>query len=63
VGTALHHVLISPDGLHAYVSVKGTRETASPNNVAIIDLKKLELAGYITTGDRAEGLAWAVMKQ
>lgn len=59
VGFALHHVLISPDGLHAYVSAKGHRETATPNNVAIIDLKTLEISGYITTGDRAEGLAWA----
>ncbi len=49
-------ILITPDGDRAYVAVSGD------NNVAVIDLKKLEIAGRISTGTDPDGMAWAVRK-
>ena len=46
-------VLVEPNGSRAYVAVSDS------NYVAILDLKKLELTGAISTGASPEGLAWA----
>jgi YVTN family beta-propeller protein len=49
-------ILIVPDGSRAYVAVSGK------DKVAIVDLKKLEIEGYIATGRGPDGLAWAERK-
>jgi len=45
-------ILIVPDGSRAYVAVTGD------NNVAVVDLKKLELVDRIETGTGPDGMAW-----
>jgi YVTN family beta-propeller protein len=52
----IHGVLITPDGSRAYVTV------LTGNNVAVIDLKTLELTGRISTGTQPEAMAWAEMR-
>jgi YVTN family beta-propeller protein len=47
-------ILMEPDGSRAYVAVTGD------NNVAVIDLKILELQARIQTGSGPDGMAWAV---
>jgi YVTN family beta-propeller protein len=47
-------ILMEPDGVRAYVAVTGD------NNVAVIDLKTLELQARIQTGTGPDGMAWAV---
>jgi YVTN family beta-propeller protein len=47
-------VLIQPDGARAYESC------GSDNDVAVIDLKTLEVVGHIDAGGGPDGLAWAV---
>lgn len=49
-------VLISPDGAHAYVAVAGDK------NVAVLDLKTLEVSTRIPTGAGPDGMAWAVRR-
>jgi len=49
-------ILIPPDGSHAYIAVSAKDE------VAVVDLKKLEIAGHIPTGKGPDGLAWAAQK-
>jgi YVTN family beta-propeller protein len=46
-------ILIVPDGSRAFVAV------SAADKVAVMDLKKLELAGSIATGKGPDGLAWA----
>jgi YVTN family beta-propeller protein len=46
-------ILIVPDGSRAYVAV------SAKDKVAVVDLKKLEITGYIATGKEPDGLAWA----
>jgi DNA-binding beta-propeller fold protein YncE len=46
-------ILIVPDGSRAFVAV------SAADKVAVVDLKKLELAGSIVTGKGPDGLAWA----
>ena len=45
-----------PDGSRAFVAVSGG------NKVAAVDLKSLDVAGYIATGKGPDGLAWAERK-
>ena len=45
-------ILVTPDGARAYVAVTGD------DNVAIVDLKSLELTGRLTTGTGPDGMAW-----
>jgi YVTN family beta-propeller protein len=45
-------ILITPDSSRAYVAVTGD------DNVAVIDLKTLELADRIPTGTGPDGMAW-----
>src|SRR5690349_6435758 len=47
-------ILIAPDGARAYVAVAGEK------NVAILDLKTLEVTTSIPTGNGPDGMAWAV---
>ena len=47
-------ILMQPDGSRAYVAV------GSDNGVAVIDLKTLEVAGHIETGQEPDGLGWAI---
>jgi YVTN family beta-propeller protein len=49
-------ILIVPDSSRAYVAV-------SPDNrVAVFDLKKLSVTGWIQTGSGPDGMAWASVK-
>jgi YVTN family beta-propeller protein len=45
-------ILVTPDSSHAYVAVWGD------NNVAVVDLKTLEVMKRIPTGSGPDGLAW-----
>lgn len=54
LGRQLAGILVQPDGARAYVAATGD------NNVAIIDLKTLDLIDRITPGDGPDGMAWAV---
>jgi DNA-binding beta-propeller fold protein YncE len=49
-------ILIPPDGSRAYIAVSAKDE------VAVVDLKKLEIVGHIPTGKGPDGLAWAAQK-
>jgi YVTN family beta-propeller protein len=49
-------ILIVRDGSRAYVAVSGK------DKVAVVDLKTLEISGYIVTGRGPDGLAWAERK-
>lgn len=53
LGKGPEGILIVPNGSRAYVAVAGD------NNIAIIDLKTLELTGRISTGSGPDGMAWA----
>jgi YVTN family beta-propeller protein len=56
LGANVEGVLVEPDGLRAYVAVTGA------NNIAVIDLKTLEVSSHIATGNGPDGMAWAVRK-
>ncbi len=56
LGANVEGILVEPDGLRAYVAVTGA------NNIAVIDLKTLEVSGHISTGNGPDGMAWAVRK-
>ncbi|HET9320105.1 MAG TPA: cytochrome D1 domain-containing protein, partial [Bryobacteraceae bacterium] len=53
LGRSPEGILIVPDGSRAYVGVAGE------NNVAVIDLKTLDVTGRISTGSGPDGMAWA----
>ena len=44
---------MAPDGAHAYVAV------SSDGNIAVVDLKKMEVTGRIAVGKGPDGMAWA----
>jgi YVTN family beta-propeller protein len=52
VGRGLAGILVTPDSATAYAAATGD------NNVGIIDLKRLELAGRLETGVGPDGMAW-----
>jgi YVTN family beta-propeller protein len=54
VGKQPAGILMEPGGARAYVAVTGD------NNVAVIDLKKLELEARIQTGTGPDGMAWSM---
>jgi YVTN family beta-propeller protein len=58
-------ILMEPGGARAYVALtyplKGDA-VSSVNDVAVIDLKTLELAGHISSGANPEGMAWAAAR-
>ncbi len=45
-------IVIVPDGSRAFVAVSGK------DKVAAVDLKSLEVTGYVSTGKQPDGLAW-----
>jgi YVTN family beta-propeller protein len=45
-------ILVTPDSAKAYVAVTGD------DNVAVIDLKTLDLADRLKTGSGPDGMAW-----
>ncbi len=45
-------ILIVPDGSRAYIAVSGK------DKVAAVDLKSLDVTGYVATGKQPDGLAW-----
>ena len=52
LGSAPAGILVEPSSARAYVAVTGD------NNVAVIDLKTLELEARIQTGNGPDGMAW-----
>jgi DNA-binding beta-propeller fold protein YncE len=56
VGSSVTKFLIDPEGARAYASVN------ADNNVAVVDLKTLELVGRISSGVDPDGLAWVGTK-
>jgi YVTN family beta-propeller protein len=52
LGRAPAGILVQPDSARAYVAVTGD------NNVAVIDLKTLDLEARIQTGNGPDGMAW-----
>jgi YVTN family beta-propeller protein len=52
LGGSAAGILIVPDGSRAYVAVSGK------DKVAVVDLKNLEVTGYVSTGRQPDGLAW-----
>jgi WD40 repeat protein len=56
LGVDMHAVEVAPDGSRAYVGLIGGKQ------VAILDLKTLELTGRIDTGASPEGIAWLQTK-
>jgi YVTN family beta-propeller protein len=49
-------ILVAPDGGRAYVAVSAS------GNIAVVDLKTLQVIHQISAGNRPDGLAWAVRK-
>jgi YVTN family beta-propeller protein len=49
-------ILITPDSSRAYVAQEGA------NDIAVIDLNTLAVAGHISPGNGPDGMAWAVRK-
>ena len=45
-------IVMVPDRSRAYVAVSGK------DKVAVLDLKSLEVTGYVSTGKQPDGLAW-----
>jgi len=54
VGHGAAGILVQPDGKRAYVAC------TPDDNVAVIDLSTLTVAGHIEAGGNPDGLAWAV---
>jgi YVTN family beta-propeller protein len=52
LGKQLAGILITPDSAHAYVAATGD------DNVAVVDLKTLELTARLKTGTGPDGMAW-----
>lgn len=52
LGKQLAGILITPDSARAYVAVTGD------NNVAVVDLRSLELIDRLQTGTGPDGMAW-----
>lgn len=52
IGSSIAGILVAPDGSKAYVA-------ATPDNyVGVVDLKKLEMTGKISTGNGPDGMDW-----
>jgi YVTN family beta-propeller protein len=49
-------ILISPDGIRAYVAV------STADKIVVLELKTLAVVGEISAGKQPDGLAWAVRK-
>jgi YVTN family beta-propeller protein len=53
MGRTPEGILMAKDGARAYVAEAGE------NRLAILDLKTLEVAGHLTTGNGPDGMAWS----
>ena len=49
-------IQMQPDGSRAYVACTGS------DDVAVIDLKTLEVVGHINAGPGPDGMAWSVLQ-
>lgn len=56
VGNSVTKFLIPPDGSRVYASVN------TDDNIAVVDLNKLEVTSRISSGDDPDGLAWTGTK-
>jgi YVTN family beta-propeller protein len=56
VGRSPEGIQMDPSGSRAYVAQEGA------NDIAIIDLTRLTIAGHISPGNGPDGMAWAVRK-
>ena len=56
LGQGVAGILIVPDGARAFVAV------SRDNEIAVVDLKTLAIAGKIKTGGGPDGMAWADRK-
>ena len=56
IGRAPEGILMAPDGALAYVAVNGD------NNIAILDVKTMEVVGRMPPGKGPDGLAWAAAR-
>ena len=56
VGSSVTKFLIQPDGSRVYAAVN------ADSNVAVIDLKTLEVTGRISSGTDPDGMAWVGTK-
>ena len=56
IGRSPQGIVVVPDGSLAYVALSGD------NKVAVLDLKTLQVTGYIATGNAPDGLAWVQSK-
>ena len=52
LGKSVEGVFVAPDGVRAFVAETGE------NQIAIVDLKKLEVTKTFTTGKEPDGMAW-----
>ena len=52
IGRGVAGILVQPDGARAYAAATGD------NYVAVVDLKKLEVTGHISTGTGPDGMDW-----
>lgn len=53
LGHQVEGILVSPDGAQAYVAVAGD------DNIAVVDLKALNVVSRLQTGKGPDGMAWA----
>ena len=56
IGRSPEGILVQPDGVRAYVALSGD------NQVAVLDLKTLEVTGHIATGNNPDGMTWVAGK-
>jgi YVTN family beta-propeller protein len=56
LGASFTGILMAPDGSRAFAAV------SRDSNIAVIDLKTLELTSRIPTGKNPDGMAWAVQR-
>ena len=54
LGKGAAGILMDPVGLRAFVAC------SADNNIAIVDLKTLEVTGHLDVGGNPDGLAWAI---
>lgn len=56
MGPSPEGILVTPDSSRAYVAQEGA------NDIAVIDLRTLTIAGHISSGNGPDGMAWVVRK-
>jgi YVTN family beta-propeller protein len=56
IGRNPQGIVVVPDGSRAYVALSGD------NQIAVLDLRTLEVIGHIATGNSPDGMAWVQRK-